>query len=267
MAIRLLALDLDGTLLDSEFRIRPHTRAVLDQALAAGVRICIASGRMYCSAAVYAAELNLDDMPLVAYNGAMVGHYPSGRTLAHYPLDLDLARQLLQYCAARGYYAHVYLDDRLFVEQVDAKARDYCRIADVEAYPVGRLLDFLDRAPTKLLIYEDARQIPAIAADIRQQFGEDINLTTSFPFMLEALHPQASKGQALAEVMARLGLDRSEVMAVGDAPNDLSMLQTAGVAVAMGHGHPSLKQVADYVTAGGASDGVAEAVEALVLRA
>ena len=267
MSIGLVALDLDGTLLDTQNRVTPRTAAAVAAAAARGVRVAIVTGRMYVSAAAYAAQLNLTDQPLVAYNGGLVMEFPSGRIVSHTPVPLALARSVLELCQARGYYVQGYWDDTCYVEQVTERTERYCQNAGIEAVAVGPLLDFLQEPPTKLLIYEPEERIPGIEAELRALLGDRVNTAASFPYFLEITHPDATKGKALAALAASYGLNRENVLACGDAMNDLSMFQWAGQSGAMAHARPELKAAATFVASAPPGDGVAEVIERFILQA
>jgi hypothetical protein len=264
MAVKLVALDLDDTLLDEARLVSDRAKQAIRGAVAKGVTVIIATGRMYRSALPYALQLDLD-VPLITYNGALVKCSMSGETLLHRPVDAATAAQVLELFRQRGWYIQVYRDDQLYVRERDENARYYEYIADVDAIPVGdRLYDAVET--TKLLAMDDPASIPEIYQTVEQAFGDKLYLTISKPNYLEILNPKASKGLALAYLAERLGIDRSEVMAVGDSLNDLDMIEYAGLGVAMGNSRPEVKAAAQAVTAGNDADGVAEAIEKYVLR-
>lgn len=267
MSIRLVALDLDGTLLDPHNRITPRTAAAVAATAARGARVAIVTGRMYISAVPYAAELHLADHPLVSYNGALVKEYPSGRQVAHRPVPLPAAQVVLELCRDRGYYVQGYWDDTCYVEQIIERTERYCRNAGVDAVAVGPLLRYMKEPPTKLLIFEPEERIPGIEAELRVRLGDSVNTAASFPYFLEITHPEATKGRALAALAAHYGFGPENVLAVGDANNDLSMLTWAGHSGVMAHAVPEVQAAATYVASAPPGDGVAEVLERFILQA
>jgi Cof subfamily protein (haloacid dehalogenase superfamily) len=258
--IQLVALDVDGTLLNRDFVIPPATTEAIHAARARGVRFAIVTGRMYQAAAPIARELGLEGTLLVTYNGALIKEFPSGRTIYHEPLPLDVSKAIAAFCEARGYHVQGYQGDELYVPQVDERARQYQAIAGVEAHPVGSVFLWLSEPPTKLLIIDEPARIPVIQQEIAELVGAGANLAQSYPSFLEIFSPKASKGAALAALAAEMGLSADQVMAVGDGMNDLSMLTWAGTSFAMAHAPEPVRRATTHVTKAGAGDGVAEAL-------
>lgn len=267
--IRLLAVDLDDSLLAPDLSVSPRNRAALAAALAAGVRVVLATGRMYRSAEAIAVELGLRD-PVIAYQGALIrwpGQPPKAgkKVIRHLPLPLVHAREVIRRVAEYGYHVNVYLNDTLYVASLTEEARRYAAFSDVEARVVGDLLEFLPEDPTKVLVIAREDQLDALALEMAPWVENRLNMTKSKPHFLEFSHPGASKGSALAKLAALFGLSREQVMAVGDSYNDVDMVEYAGIGVVMGNARPEIKAHADWVTAANDRDGVALAVERFVL--
>ncbi len=264
-AIKLVALDLDGTLLSRKLEILPETREAIARAHDRGVQFAIVTGRMYQSSTPFAKELGLEGMPLIAYNGALIREYPSGRIIHHDPVPLETCRALAAFCEARGLHLQAYVDDELYVPDLGPATQQYLAIARVRAHPVGSLFLWLPQPSTKLLIIDQPERIPALAAEVKELLDEAVEVHSSYPEFLEVVGRNVSKGRALEVVAASLGVAREEVMAIGDGMNDLSMIRWAGTGVAMAHAPEPVREAADYVTQFGPGEGVAEALERLVL--
>lgn len=215
---------------------------------------------MYRSAAMFARDLGLEDTPIVAYNGALIQEYPTERMILHEPVPLETCKALAAFCEARGWYLQAYQDDRLYVPELNALSRAYAELAKVEVEPVGSLFFWLQAPSTKLLIIADPAQIPQIQIEVRHLLGPSAEVTPSLPPYLEITNAKVSKGAALATVAASMGIGRDEVMAIGDAMNDLSMISWAGTGVAIGHAPEAVRRAAAYITQSGPGDGVAEAL-------
>lgn len=268
--IRLIALDLDDTLLDSDLRVPPSTQAVIREARQRGIIVTLATGRMFRSALPYAQELGIT-APLITYNGALVREpEPGGVTLSHRPIPLEAAREVVALCQREGLSLNVYLEDTLYVAEINEAVAYYLSIAQVTPQVVGDLMLFLDRAakgvgPTKLLICAAEEEIAFWLPHLQRRYGAKLHLTRSKARFIEILAPGVNKGVGLAFLTSHLGLTPAQVMAVGDGENDREMLRFAGLAVAVGNAPPHIQTEADYVTASPAAYGVAEAIERLVL--
>lgn len=159
MAIKLVALDLDDTLLDSKLAVSPRACEAIRQAIAQGVVVTIATGRMYRSALPYARQLELD-VPLITYNGALIKSSLSAEIFLNCPVEQDLARQLLALCRQNNWYIQSYIKDQLFVEAINHYAELYSRVAGVPAVAVGDRLYAPEDSPSKPLVMAPAKRYP-----------------------------------------------------------------------------------------------------------
>lgn len=265
MSVKLIAVDMDDTLLDHSVQVSPRTKEVLQQAAVQGVKVTIATGRMYCSALPFAVQLGLN-VPLITYNGALIKNVISGETLLHQPIDAALAHKVLAFFKERGWYIQSYVDDVLYVEQKDEHALYYEKLAGVESVAIGSKLYELEQPATKLLAMLEAGQMQAVAQEVKARFGDKLAVTNSKPTYLEMVNPLANKGAALSYLAGMLGIKQEEVMAIGDSNNDIDMLKYAGWGVAMGNASDKVKAAAKFVTKCNDEDGVAEAVIKYVLE-
>ena len=264
MTIKLLLIDLDDTLLGGDLEISAANREALMAAARRGVQVTLASGRMFQSMRAYAESLGVT-LPLIAYNGALARPL-AGSDLWHEPLANATAQTLLSRLAALDVTVNLYLDDRLYVEKLDPRALAYAANARVEAESVGELTSFLTgRQPTKLLAVGAPTLLSALRSSLGLEFADRAEITTSKPNYLEMTAPGISKAKALARLTEHLGLTRSETMAIGDGPNDLSMLLQAGIGVAVGNAAPEVLAGVEHIVAPSDRDGVAEAVRRFIL--
>lgn len=265
MTIRLVAADLDDTCLDSEGTLRPRTLEAIEACRRRGVTVTLASGRMFRSIAPYGAKMG-DNLPLIAYNGGLIREAQSGRTLHHLAIEADLAAQVLSLCRDRGWYVQTYIDDELYVEsRDDDRARAYEKLAEIRALPLGEAYWDLEGEPTKMLLIDDATAMVAIAEEMRAHFVGRLFLPRSKPGYLEVVPLGVDKGRALALLARSMGIERDQVMAIGDGENDVAMLEWAGLGVAMANGASLAQESADVLTASNDDDGVALALERHVL--
>lgn len=257
---RLLALDLDGTLLNPAHQIPERTKAALRTVRERGITPVIVTGRMQRSAAPYAKQLAMEGLPMVTYNGAFVSLFPSTQPLYHEPLSLESAKELAAFCEREGVYLHGYQDDELCIPALTPEAKGYQELAGIEGKVVGPLTAWLAAPQTKMIAISTPERIAELQPTVQALLGDAANVTISNPTYLEVMSSKVSKGKALAAVAERLGVQQAEVLAIGDGLNDLEMLRWAGTGVAMGHAHPDLLAAADWVTTEGPGDGVWEAL-------
>ena len=255
--IRLIALDLDGTVLGPGKEIAPAGRAALQDAERASCHVALATGRMLRSAAAVQARLGLHG-PLIAYNGGLV-RLPDGSGWTD-PVPLPAAHAVGALCRERGYFLQAYLGDDLYVPFEDGRAEAYAELAGV-TYTVDPDIAYRPPvAPTKLLVIEPAERQPEVRAALAPVADGRLELANSYAHYLEISRSGVDKGTALARLADALGIPRECVLAVGDGENDLAMIRYAGVGAAVANAVPALASAADFVAQARFGDGVAEAV-------
>ena len=268
MEKRILFLDLDGTLLDDEKHISPGNRAALERALRAGHRVVITTGRALSSAKTQAGQLGLDGPGcyIIAFNGAVIYDCGAERVIDSLPLDMDAFFAVVDECNRRGVFVQTYEGEDVAVEPQNDNdtVRRYCSISRMRYRVVADLCRDLREAPPKALIADFDRRAPLEEMQqwIRDNLSDKIDCFFSSPYYLEVVRKGLNKGQAVIELCRRLDVPISNAIAVGDEANDLSMIRSAGIGVAMANGIDPVKQAADYVTERDNNhDGVAEVVE------
>lgn len=257
--IRCMASDLDGTLLRDDRTISPENRKAIDQALQQGMKIVLASGRMIQAIRPFFDQLGLD-LPVIAYNGAVVQEPLSGKVLAHHPLDQQLAASVVEIFREAGVHLNVYQHDELYMDEQSRWGRDYAAMAVVKPHLVPDLAAVITEPPPKLLGIGELDTINRMQTLLERRFGDALCLTRSNPNYLEIVAPRVSKAAALAELAGKWGIKPGEVMAIGDGLNDLPMLRWAGIGVAVGNAAPEVKAEADWVVEDNNHHGVAEAL-------
>jgi hypothetical protein len=263
--IRLIALDLDGTLIGANLTISPRVRASIVAARERGAEITIVTGRMFAAAKPFAQALGIAG-PLVCYQGAAVYEAGSGALLRETPVRQDVTREVLAWAAERGVHAQCYSDDRIYVDAVNRFSERYYAVSKIEPSLVPSLREAFATRPTiKLVLVDDPERCEEHIVALRPLLGERAYITRSHVDFVEVLSPDINKGEALAFVAARYGATLAQTLAVGDAWNDVPLIDAAGIGVAMGSGPPELLARADAVVGDVAHDGVAEAIERFVL--
>ncbi|MEA1960892.1 MAG: Cof-type HAD-IIB family hydrolase [Bacillota bacterium] len=266
MTVKLVALDLDDTLLDSGLKISPECVRVIREARKKGVWITFSTGRMYASALPYANQLEID-VPLITYQGAWVKHSASGEVLYYKPVPDNLAAKVMNYFENTGVHYHSYFEDELCMEVLSEEGRFYAGIAGVKPRIVRDLVKELDTSDALkiMAVTDNDKMILRMETDLKERYGDVLHITRSKPFFLEVMSKEADKGKALQVVAEHYGVERKEVMAVGDSFNDIAMIEWAGLGIAMGNAFDVVKDAADFVTTGNDEEGVAEAIKRFVL--
>jgi Cof subfamily protein (haloacid dehalogenase superfamily) len=268
--IRLVALDLDGTLIGDDLRLPPRTTAAIRAAVERGVHVVLATGRMTSSALPYARELGLR-APLVGLQGALVREMPApgsarlGRLLLHRPLPAAVAHDAIAWCRAVGLAPHVNHLERMVVPADDHRADDY------SGWNFGRVvvvpdLDAWIHGPVTKVISVAQPPIPDEALErARADFAGRADPTVSHPMFLEFLAPGVNKGRAVRFLARRLGVDLRDALAIGDQRNDAEMIADVGMGVAMAGAPDAVRAVARMIAPPLAEEGAAQVIEELVL--
>jgi Cof subfamily protein (haloacid dehalogenase superfamily) len=265
MKPQLLAIDLDGTLIDHDLTLRPRVAEAVQRAIEAGVVVAIVTGRMFVAAKPFARRLGLT-APTTCYQGAAIFDTQTGAVIEETPLPNAVARKAYAYAKERGLHAQVYLDDVFYAEARNRYSELYAKLAGVEPVIVPSLLDALaGRNPTKMNVIMEPERTSSVEAEITALLGESAYITRSNPEFVEMMNPAVNKGLAFTRVAGLLGVPLERTMAIGDSYNDIPLLRTAGFGIAMGSGPAELKAAARAVVADWAHDGVAEAIDRYVL--
>lgn len=267
--IKLVFSDIDGTLLDSQHRLTDETKAVIRQLTASGVSMVLASARPPHAMAELAAELQLNT-PLVCYNGALIvrqdetNEFTSQQSLPVERLDALLVYQILQqHCPEVS--LSIYSNDHWYVDKVDAWHRQETAITGFQP-EVLRLKDFLkEYHPVhKFLCMGEPAALDAAVKNLDASGILDISYYRSKDTYLEITNHQVSKLTAMNLMAQALQIEPEEIFAIGDNYNDLPMILSAGIGVAMGNAPDEVKQAADYVTKGNNENGVFYALASLL---
>lgn len=266
MKIHMVAIDLDGTLLNSAKQITDATAAILRSTRAAGVHIVLATARPPRSVMPFYTLLDLD-APMINYNGALVYDPLAQRVLLHRPVAAKIARRVA--AVAREIVPEVLVSgeilDRWYTDRLEAEYfTETARLHRPDV--IAPLEEWLNQPVTKLLLLGPPHRLADIAAAIRNEFLHQVTIIQTEGYLLQITHATATKSQALRVVAGELGVSREQVMAIGDNANDVGMLQWAGIGVAMANASIEALKVADYVTDHHDADGAAKAIEKLILR-
>lgn len=267
MGYKLIAMDLDGTLNNDEKKITPRTREALMAAQSAGIRLALASARPSPGLRKERDALCMRENGgvLMAYNGGRIVDAATDRVLFETCMPLEAAQEVLR--ALEKLPVTPILDDgrQFYVTDRNGYKVDYeCRNNNMSCVEVENLADFLQFAPVKILMSVDPAAIAGVQAQIAQLLPADLAVVQTAAFYLEVIPRAIDKGRGLVQICRALGLRPAEVIAFGDAENDIPMLRTAGVGVAMGNADAAVKAAADRVTRSNNEDGIAAALEELL---
>lgn len=264
MAYRLIALDLDGTLLREDLSVAPRVRRALERAMAAGVRVTLASGRGYPSMRRWVDDLHITT-PVVCYQGAVITDTVTHRRVYQRTFHHDLVRDVVAFARARDVSLTLYVADEIYVENKRHSDSFYDKWFGLPTHLVDDLATALPGDPDKFLIVGEEDELDALRPAVAAAFGDRLQIVRSHRYFLEGLAAEASKGYALEWLAGRLGVAQHEIMAIGDSGNDRAMIAWAGLGVAMGNASDEAKAVADWIAPGVEEDGVAEAIERFCL--
>jgi hypothetical protein len=260
---KLIATDIDGTLLTSHHELTPRTERALKRAQAEGLRVILATGRARTNRAVELLETLQLTTPAIFLQGGAI-YEADGRLRHNHPLDHQTARQLIEFGEARGWSMVAYCGTEFYTQERNEFVDLLVRYKEATPHEVGSLMTIWEETVfNKLVIFAPQSQIAGIRAQYDQQFGPDaaFKMVVTLPTSLELIPAHISKGAALQELMDEFGVERHEVIAFGDAENDIEMLQVAGLGVAMNNAMPVTLAVADRVAPSNDDEGVAAVLE------
>jgi Cof subfamily protein (haloacid dehalogenase superfamily) len=265
--IKLIAADVDGTLLNSKAEISARTEAALRKAVEQGVHVVLATGKTRNSTMRHIESLGLN-APGIYLQGLAI-YDGDGKVRWQKTLDTALVRQVITYAEDRGFSVIAYSGMRIMVRRMSQQIEDGL-IKYHEPLPdeVGPLQNVLNDIPVhKLILLGEPRAIAALRWQLNLQIGGAGRLMQAgLPWMLEVLPPGCSKGAALKLLLKEMQIAPENVLAIGDAENDIEMIQLAGIGVAMGHAAQNVKDAADHVTGSNDEEGAAAAIERYVLK-
>jgi Cof subfamily protein (haloacid dehalogenase superfamily) len=258
---RLLALDLDGTIIDPRLNLDPRDGEALARIEAAGVEVIACTGRPFPGALPWVQQLGLDG-PIICYQGAQV-RMPDGETILDHGIAHDLALEVIRFARERDLHVQAYRDDLLLIERDRPEAHEYSEHAGMEIHVVGDLDEAMGPTTPKLVIVASSMALEQLLPEVRRRWAGRLIAATSMPTYLEFTSVESDKATALQFVCERLGVSQAETVAVGDGRNDASMIAWAGLGVAIegspsevqaaadrtipGPGHGGIKQLADLL--------------------
>ena len=264
--IKMVATDIDGTILKWDFGFTPEVKECIKKLSAGGVKVVLVTGRMHKAATFLADELGLTT-PIVSYQGGMIKeNKENGEVFYRKDLDSERAKEIIKWAKENNIHINLYMDDVLYVEQdsetirkyTDARFIDYhiCKFDKLKIQNVNKIL---------AIDFNDADRVTGWVRDLGKMFP-DLYTVKSTPYFCEIANKEATKGNAVKFLQNLWGIKQEEILAIGDQDNDIELLKAGGIKIAMGNSTPALRECADYVTDTVDNDGWATAVEHFCLE-
>lgn len=265
---KLIAIDMDGTLLNNDKKISKRTFNTIQDAKSQGIKVVLASGRPLQGLTPHLQHLGLTDDNdfVISYNGSIVQRVGSGEIIHQTSLLGGDAKLLQQVSDDLNVFIHAFSPEKGLITH---KVNEWTEIeSNINAMPVTQT-DFqqleCDESLVKIMMVAEPSVLDKAILNLPASLKEKYTVVRSAPFFLEFLHPQSNKGVGVSRLADILGIDAEQVICVGDAENDHHMMKFAGLAVAMENADEETKALADYITLSNEQDGVAVAIEKFAL--
>lgn len=263
----MLVLDMDDTLLTDDHKISDLNKKVLLQAQAKGVYVVLASGRPTSAMTSYAKELELDlnDSYIISFNGAIISQAKDDQVLFEQKLTVEQIHDLYDYSVKTNTHIITYLDDEIISETDSEYIEVEKEITRMAHRKVANFKDYIDRPAVKCILLENPAYLKSVENDLIEAMPH-LSVSMSKPFFLEAAQQGIDKAASLKLLAEKLNIHQSEIIAVGNAGNDLTMIEYAGLGVWVDNVTPELRDRANVIVASNNNDGVAEVVQKYILN-
>ena len=266
---RLLALDLDDTLLRSDLSISHRIRSAIKRTEAAGVTVVLASGRIPSAMEQFSKLLGLNKRPgyLVSNNGALIQESNTGKIIHEAKINRKTVLAVCDLADAEGFPVQMYDGDILYVSRQNEFSSLEEKLSGMRQVVVENFRAMVGEGCYKLVIPGEPKLLIHVEKIIKAYFEDDITLFNGRRSFLELMSKGTDKGSALAKIAKTAGIKPSEAVAIGDSSNDEAMIRWAGIGVAMANSDERIKSIADFITDGtNDEDGVAEVIEKYFLE-
>ncbi|NLW56941.1 MAG: HAD family phosphatase [Firmicutes bacterium] len=261
---KLIAVDIDGTLLDSKKNLTNETIKAIQQAVRQGVIFTICTGRPIQGVEPLIDKLGLD-LPFITYNGAVIVKGKSKEILYEVKMSAADVKTVMRLGKRLGATNLLWVNNQLYADPLNENAIRYSNISKTPPQPIADLEVLLTQGVTKIVWCDEVETINRWHEQVGPFLTETINHHTSQPFLLEFVDHEVSKAKSLARLGALYGIKQEEMIAIGDGFNDLSMIKYAGLGVAMANAPEAIKEQADYVTLSNDENGVAHVIDRFIL--
>ncbi len=265
MKYRLIASDMDGTLLDADNKITDTTISRIKAAIKKGVVFTLCTGRPLQGVKKYIDLLDLD-CPVITYNGAVIAHSKTGRILFSRNMDRDDARKVFYLAKEKNTMFILWSQNKLYASEISEKTAFYENITSTKAILLTDFDRVAEQGITKFLWYDAPEILDIWSDELKNESLNETTFTKSRPYFMEFFSNKVSKAVAMEKLGEYYGIDKSRMIAIGDQGNDLPMIQYAGLGVAMANGTDAVKAAADYITETNTRNGVAKVIEKFILQ-
>ncbi|MBR0600608.1 Cof-type HAD-IIB family hydrolase [Sinanaerobacter chloroacetimidivorans] len=263
---KLIAIDLDDTLLNDEGVISEKNKAAIQRAEKAGVKVVIVSGRSYSSTKQYIKELALPNLT-VSLNGAYIQDPMDDRLVDGFPIAQSVTLELIKDIEPFEVHINFYNGEKVICQDPSEQALFYSQMNRIEIDYVDSLAELSKTTQAgKLLMSDNQEKLKEIKDLLQKKYGDELNIVFSKPIFLEVTDKKASKGAALLKVAEMYGIEAPEVIAIGDSENDISMIRSAGLGIAVANAKEIIKNEADFVTFSNNESGVAYAINKFIFN-
>ena len=268
--VKLMAFDLDDTLLNKDCTITPKTQEALREAARRGIYIVLCSGRMEYGILPHVRTLDIAGMEagryIIAMNGSSIFDLHTRQQVFARKVPEEVLLEIYGECKKRGLPAQVYFPDTIVADRIDDWTKVDAELCGVKLDSVEDFEGFMKGGHAKMLVPGEPEVLKVFEKELKEKFSDRAEIFTSKPFFLEIMPKNAGKGQALEELAKRLGISLTNVMCFGDSYNDESMMRKAELSVCMSNGKEDMKNICRYVTRfDNNNDGIADFVNTWVL--
>ncbi|MFA6988706.1 MAG: HAD family hydrolase [Candidatus Gastranaerophilaceae bacterium] len=261
--IKFIALDIDGTIMDRNFHISNRVKTAINSASKKGIKVVLATGRMYIATLPIAKMLQLDT-PIIAYHGSLVKD--EQKEYIHHTIDRETALKLASDLRGFNMQVNVCVNEELFSEKETPQLIKYAKERNLDYKIVKSFENIKDFCPTKFTAIKETSEFVSEVTDfLQEKYSDKLYIKKSFPTYCEIINNKANKANAILYLANLWNIDSSEILAAGDQDNDREMLKIAGFSVAMGNAVDEIKAIADYVTDSVDNDGIAKVIENFLL--
>ncbi len=267
MKYKMVVLDLDDTLLKSNGEISENNKKALKMAQEKGVKVVLASGRPTFAMKNLANELELGKYGgyILSFNGSKILDCKNNEILFEEDLTKEQIQQLYDIALENNVFIHTYVGDEI----ITPKSNKYTNIEnEITGMPIKVFENFIDILPekcVKVILLEEPSHLKNLEKKLIPILNGKMTMTITKPFFLEFMNKNVDKGKSILKLCNILGINKEEIIAIGDSYNDISMIEVAGIGVAMGNAVKEVKEIANFITDTNENDGVAKAIEKYIL--